>query len=45
MNGHIGRYDSTLGSGMMVEKERLGKKMVTNMEDTRGYQKSGIRLA
>ena len=29
----------------MVEKERWGMKIGTNMEDTSGYEKSGVRLA
>jgi hypothetical protein len=30
---------------MMVEKEKWGMKMGTKMEDTSGYEKSGVRLA
>jgi hypothetical protein len=38
------RDDLTLCSAMMVEKERWGMKMGTNMEDTSGYEKSGVHL-
>jgi hypothetical protein len=30
---------------MMVEKERWGMKKGMDMEDTSGYEKSGVRLA
>jgi hypothetical protein len=30
---------------MMVEKKRWGMKKGTNMEETSGYEKSGVRLA
>jgi hypothetical protein len=29
---------------MMVEKERWGMKMGMNMDDTSGYEKSGVQL-
>jgi len=44
-HGEIERDDLTLYSMMMVEKERLGMKMGTNMKDTSRYEKSGVRLA
>jgi len=44
-HGEIDRDDLTLCSGMMVEKERWGMMKGTNMEDTSGYEKSGVRLA
>jgi hypothetical protein len=40
--GEIERDDLTLCSAMMVEKERWGMKMRTNMA---GYEKSGDQLA
>jgi len=41
-HGEIERDNITLCSVMMVEKERWGMKMGTNMEDTSGYKKSGV---
>jgi len=44
-HGEIERDDLTLCSVMMVEKEREGIKMGTNMEDTSRYEQSGVQLA
>jgi len=44
-HGEIERDDWTLCSVMMVEKEREGIKMGTNMEDTSRYEQSGVQLA
>jgi hypothetical protein len=44
-HGEVERDNLTLCSAMMVEKERWGMKMGTNMEDTSGYEKSGVRHA
>jgi len=44
-HGEIGRDDLTLCSVMVVEKERSGMKMGTNMEDTSRYEKPGVQLA
>jgi len=44
-HGEIERDDLTLCSAMMVEKERWGMKMETNMEDTSRYKTWGVRLA
>ena len=39
------RDDVTLCSVMRVKKERWGMKMGMNMEDTSGYEQSGVQLA
>jgi len=44
LHGEIERDDLTLCSAMMIEKERWGMQMGMNMEDTSGYEKSGVRL-
>jgi len=44
-HGEIERDDLTLCSVMMVEKERRGMKMGTNMEDMSGCEKLVVQLA
>jgi len=44
LHGEIERDDLTLCFAMMVEKERWGMKMGTNMEVTSKYEKPGVRL-
>jgi len=48
-HGEIERDDLTLCSAMMVElwmrKRKMGDEVENDMEDTSGYEKSGVRLA